>query len=77
MTTARRFGSASSVEGDGAVEACLELVAGVVGQRVVSGAEESAVLGAGVAALAPGLVVVGVTHRGWPIAAVGGAAAVA
>ena len=53
------------------------LVAGVVGEGVVAGAEQPAGRGVGGSAAGPGVVVVGVAQPGWGVAALGGAAAVA
>src|SRR5690242_7434222 len=54
-----------------------ELVAGIVGEGVVFGAEEHAVGDGGVSAVGPGVWVVGVAHRWGPVAVFGAAALVA
>jgi hypothetical protein len=64
------------VEGDLAVGEVFGAVVGVVDAAVVVSAEEPAGRQVGVAALGPGLVVVGVAHRGRPIAVLRGAALV-
>src|SRR6188768_1296879 len=55
----------------------LHLILRVVGVGVVAGAEEASVGEVGVAAAAPGGVVVDVAHRGGPVAALCGAVLVA
>jgi len=63
------------VEADLAAGEAGGLVGGVVGSGVVSRAEQAAVLDRCVAAGAERLVVVGVTHAGWPVTALRGATA--
>src|SRR4051812_12563432 len=63
--------SCPSGEGDLPVLVGLELVAGVVGQRVVTRAQHDPVGDTGGAAPGPRGPVVDVAHAGWPVAAEG------
>src|SRR4051794_7655974 len=75
-TYKERGSSRASGEGDVAVLVGGVLVAVVVGQRVVAGAERDGVGGVGLPAAGPGCGVVDVAHGWWPVAAFGGAATV-
>ena len=66
-------GLSASVEADLAAWVVGDVVAGVVGAGVMSGAEHEGVA-VGFAALGPGDGVVQVAHPRWPVAADGGAA---
>src|SRR5680860_1402511 len=70
-------GSRSPMERDLAAGQVGGLVVGVVDPSVVVSAEQSSVFDVGGSALGPRDVVVGVAHRGWPVAVLGGAALVA
>ena len=63
--------------GDFAVSGVFCLVFRVVREGMMSRAQQSAVLEAGVSAKVPGNVVVGVAHARWPVTSLGGAALVA
>ena len=70
-------GLRSSVEGDLPAREVCRLEGWVVGSCMVLRAEKSSVVQIRRSALAPRMIVVGVAHAGWPVAALGGAVAVA